>query len=112
MSDYTILLFDPHAKKLRSGNLELLDEWAALPDAWIWLNISGLPDEAEKQLFSERFELPELAIHDAQRERHSPKIEVFDKLIFVILRDLIVDEDSWEQRVASFSLLKIGRAHV
>ncbi len=75
------------------------------PDTWIWLNISGPPDETETTILSERFKLPKLAIHDAQRERHSPKIEVFDHLVFVILRDLIEDMDSGDLTVASLSLL-------
>lgn len=105
MPDYQVILHEPHTKSLRSGGLELLDEWAQHPDTWIWLNISGPPDETETTILSERFKLPKLAIHDAQRERHSPKIEVFDHLVFVILRDLIEDMDSGDLTVASLSLL-------
>jgi magnesium transporter len=105
MSEYNIILYEQQSKTTRCGGIELLDVWATLPDSWIWLSISGPPDEAEKALLRERFDLPYLAIQDAQRERHAPKIEVFDKLIFIILRDLIVDEDSVTQKVASFSLL-------
>jgi len=105
MSEYNIILYEQQSKNTRCGGIELLDVWATLPDSWIWLNISGPPDEAEKALLRERFDLPYLAIQDAQRERHAPKIEVFDKLIFIILRDLIVDEESLTQKVASFSLL-------
>jgi magnesium transporter len=105
MSDYQIILYEPPTKRLRSGGLDLLDEWSGNPNAWIWLNISGPPDEAETKLLSERFSLPTLAVHDAQRERHSPKIEVFDHLIFVILRDLIEDKDNGDLKVAGLSLL-------
>jgi len=105
MSDYKIILYEPISKKLRCGGFDLLNEWAVLPEAWIWLNISGPADEAEKTLLGEQFGLPELAIHDAQRERHPPKIEVFDELVFVILRDLIVDETNETQKVSGLSLL-------
>jgi len=105
MSDYKIILYEPQSKNLRSGGLDLLEEWEAIPDAWIWLNISGPPDETEKTLLSERFGLPELAIQDAQRERHPPKIEVFDDLIFIMLRDLIAEEEPGTQKVAGLSML-------
>jgi magnesium transporter len=105
MSDYTTILYEPQSKKIRSGGPELLDEWASLPDAWIWLNISGPADEAETTVLSEHFGLPALAIQDAQRERHPPKIEVFDNLLFVMLRDLVADETSIIKKVLGVSLL-------
>lgn len=105
MSDYAIILYEPHSKDVRSGGLELLDEWAKVPESWLWLNISGLPDKAEKKLLGERFGLPDLAIQDAQRERHPPKLEVFDNLLFIMLRDLVSDENTVDQVVVSLSLL-------
>lgn len=104
MSDYTIILYEPNTRNVRSGGLELLDEWATLPDAWIWLNISGQPDQPEKKLLSERFGLTDLAIQDAQHERQPPKIEIFEKVLFISLRDLVADEDAIEQKVVGLSL--------
>ena len=105
MSDYQVILYELQSKTLRSGGVDLLDQWPALADAWIWLDISGTPDEAEKALLSERFGLPDLAIQDVIRERHPPKIEVFDKLVFIMLRDLVADEASVTQKVPGLSLL-------
>ncbi len=105
MSDYRIVLYEPQAKNMRGGGLELLDEWAALPGAWIWLNISGAPDNGEKKILGERFGLPKLAIQDAQRARHAPKIEVFETSVFIILRDLVSAVDDDKQVVASVALL-------
>ena len=53
---------------MRSGGVDLLDQWPALPDAWIWLDISGTPDEAEKTLlagiYGMNFQfMPELSWH-------------------------------------------------
>lgn len=105
MSDYNIFLYDPQTKNLRSGGIELLDEWTAHPDAWIWLDISGAPDPDEKKVLNERFGLPNLAIQDAQRERHPPKLEVFDTFVFVMLRDLVSDEHDEDVKVAGLSML-------
>ena len=105
MSDYKIILYEPQSKNMRCGGAELLDEWAALPGSWIWLNVSGAPDDGEKKMLGERFGLPKLAIQDAQRARHSPKIEVFEATVFIILRDLVSAVDDDKQEVVSFSLL-------
>jgi len=105
MSDYTIFLYEPQSKNLRTGSIELLEEWSALPDTWIWLNISGAADPDETKILAERFGLPRLAIQDAQRERHPPKLEVFDTFVFFILRDLLSDEHDEEIKVAGLSLL-------
>lgn len=105
MSDYAIILYEPHSKDVRSGGLELLDDWATVPGAWLWLNISGQPDKSEKKLLSERFGVSDLAIQDTQRERHPPKLEVFDNLLFIMLRDLVTDENTVDQQVVCLSLL-------
>jgi magnesium transporter len=105
MSDYAIILYEPHSKDVRTGGLELLDEWATVPGSWLWLNISGQPDKSEKKLLSERFGLSDLAIQDTQRERHPPKLEIFDNLLFIMLRDLATDENTVEQVVVCLSLL-------
>ncbi|MGA9573056.1 MAG: magnesium/cobalt transporter CorA [Lysobacterales bacterium] len=105
MSEYNIVLYEPQSKQTRCGGVDLLDEWDATPDSWIWLNVSGTPDAGEKKLLGERFGLNDLAIQDAQRERHPPKIEVFDTFVFVILRDLVSDEHDEEINVAGVSLL-------
>ena len=105
MSDYAIILYEPHSKDVRSGGLELLDNWATVPGAWLWLDISGQPDRSEKKLLSERFGVSDLAIQDTQRERHPPKLEVFDNLLFIMLRDLVTDENTVDQQVVCLSLL-------
>ena len=105
MSDYNVILYEPQTKQVLNGALELLDEWDATPGSWIWLNVSGAADAEEKKILGQRFGLPKLAIQDAQRERHPPKIEVFESFIFLILRDLVSNEDDEEVKVAGLSLL-------
>lgn len=104
MSDVRIILFDPESKSSKVGGFELLEAWKTQADSWVWIDISGAPDEAEHQLLSETFHVPPLAIQDAHRDRHPPKLEVFEKLIFIVLRDLLTDGVSHEQKVAQLSL--------
>lgn len=104
MSDVSIILFEHGAQSSKAGSLELLETWKAQPDSWIWIDISGAPDEAEHQLLNQTFCVPHLAIQDAHRDRHPPKLEIFDKQIFIVLRDLLSDGVSHEQKVAQLSL--------
>ena len=53
-----------------------------------------MADEFEYKMLNERFGVPHLAIQDAHRDRHPPKLEVFDKLIFIILRDLLSEGET------------------
>ena len=104
MSDFEIIHYDPVSKSSRSGGIELLDEWDANGAAWIWLNISGEADETVRTLLAGRLGVPHLAIQDSERERHPPKLEIFDNLIFMMLRDLFVEGELHEQRIEQISL--------
>jgi len=104
MSDVRTILYDPDSKSSKIGGFELLDEWETLAGSWVWIDISGAPDEAEHQLLNETFCVPHLAIQDAHRDRHPPKLEIFEKQIFIVLRDLLTDGKSREQKVAQLSL--------
>jgi magnesium transporter len=104
MSEVNIILFDPVSRTSRNGGLELLDEWKSNAGTWVWVNISGEADGTEAGLLSERFGVPHLAIQDAFRDRHPPKIEVFDKQIFILLRDLLAEDEAYQYGVAQLSL--------
>jgi len=104
MPEYHTILYNPVSKSSKSGGLELLDEWDAQSDTWVWVNISGEADESEKKLLSERFKVPSLAIQDAHRERHPPKFESFSNQVFIILRDLLGEDENLQQRVSQLSL--------
>ena len=104
MPEYTTILYNPVSKSINTGGLELLDEWDAEADTWVWVNISGEADESEKKLLSERFSVPHLAIQDGHHERHPPKVEVFSNQILIILRDLLGEDENLQQRVSQLSL--------
>jgi magnesium transporter len=105
MSDIQVVLHAPGSEHAASGGIELLEEWNRQADTWVWVNISGEPDDAERKLLAERFRIPQLAINDAYRERHPPKLEVFEHLVMLILRDLISayeDSDPVVSQLAMF----------
>lgn len=93
----TILRFQLFHKDLNAqtvGGVELLEQWSADPDTILWLDIDGAIDESTAQLLQERIGLHPLAISDASRERHPPKIEEFDDYTFLIYKGLAAGSES------------------
>jgi len=70
------------------GDESLFTEWAENPDLWIWADFDTADPQRENELFIETFNLHPLAISDAQRERHPPKLEMFDNYFFLLMKGL------------------------
>ena len=97
-------LFDPAEKKLRQGGAELIDAWERAPSSMIWVILEGEPKEAETNLLSQRFGIHNLAIADALRERHPPKIEPFESNTFILLKGLDAHSKSLDFGTIQLSL--------
>jgi len=82
------ILHNSKTGKTIYGNEELLTEWANNPELWIWADFDNEEQEQERALFLEIFGLDSLVINDAQRERHQPKLEVFDDYFFLLVNGL------------------------
>lgn len=104
MSELRVLLYNPTGHSIQSGGAELIDSAAALPGAWLWLDFQGAPDDVERQILSKRFAISKLAMQDAHRDRHPPKLEAFDRYLFIMLRDLITAYEDSEPEVADLAL--------
>jgi len=85
------LLHNRTTGETRRGDESLFAEWKDNPDLWIWADFDDADPEHEKALFIEAFNLHPLAISDAQRERHPPKLEVFDDCFFLLMKGLDAD---------------------
>ena len=72
----------------RWGDESMLDEWSNDPELWMWADFSNVEQGREKEIFTEIFKLHPLAISDAQRKRHPPKLEAFDEHFFVLMQEL------------------------
>ncbi len=88
------ILYEPKGRKLTEGGAELIDVWDSQSDSSIWVELHGGAPEQESKLMSERFGIHSLAIKDALRERHPPKIEPFKDSTFILLKGLDADTDS------------------
>jgi magnesium transporter len=82
------LLYNRNTGEIRRGDEGLLAEWAENPDLWIWADFDSEDPLRERERFIEIFGLHPLVIDDAQRERHPPKLEVFDEYFFLLMNGL------------------------
>lgn len=89
--------------QVESGGLELLESWSNQSDAILWIDLEK-EDPAVEQQMLERFNIHPLAIQDALRSRHPPKIEVFPEYLFILLRGLDADTDGIDFGVIQLSL--------
>jgi magnesium transporter len=82
------VLYRPSDGEIVTGSEELLAVWRREPDTIIWADFADNEPEAEKQALLSYFDLHPLAIQDAQRNRHPPKIEAFPDSVFILLKGL------------------------
>lgn len=81
------MIFNPDGSRV-AGGAELVDAWPSVTEGWIWLDLEAAPPVAEATILKHRFGIDALAIADAQRERHPPKLELFRDHAFLLLKTL------------------------
>jgi magnesium transporter len=98
------ILHDPADGKLQEGGRGLIDAWRRSADATIWVMMEDEPPEDERRLLSEEFGILDLAISDALRDRHPPKIEEFRDNTFILLKALDAESKSIDLDTIQLSL--------
>lgn len=83
-----------HGNTTRTGGKELIEQWQATADSWIWVDLYDEPAEEEQAFLRKQFALDNGAIIEAQRSRHPPQIEVFSDYIYLLLKPLDAASDS------------------
>ncbi|XKH59529.1 magnesium transporter CorA family protein [Halomonas sediminis] len=81
----TMLVF-PDGESHQGGE-ELIATWRDSTDAHIWIDMQGETQDSERALL-EAFDCHPMAINDAHRERHPPKIEEFETHTLIIYRGI------------------------
>jgi magnesium transporter len=74
------------------GDEELINTWREHTDSYLWLDIDS-HDKEQERLLLQQLGCHSLAITDAQRDRHPPKIELFNDYIFMLYRGIYQPED-------------------
>lgn len=87
------MLYHPASERLTTGGEECIDTWRGNESAILWIDLLDVDKDAEAELLRTAFGLHPLAIQDAQRERHPPKIEEFGDHSFILLKGLDAETD-------------------
>ena len=85
------------------GGLELLETWRAAAEGCLWLDIEGEIADRERQLLLDLGCDP-LAIDDASRKRHPPKVEPFLAATFILFRGISSISDNLELQPQQIAL--------
>lgn len=83
-----VMIYNLDSKQTRFGGSDLLAEWTPDGPSWIWVDLNDEDRQREAELLTRHFGIDGLAISDAQRDRHPPKLEVFDSYFFLLLKGL------------------------
>ncbi|MCH4562270.1 magnesium transporter CorA family protein [Halomonas sp. EGI 63088] len=73
--------------RILSGDEAMIERWRREAGSRLWIDLQGEPRETERRLL-EQFDSHPLAIDDAHRERHPPKIEEFENHTLIIYRGI------------------------
>lgn len=98
-----VFLSDPVTGESHQGGKELIADWQASDSKHIWVDIGGEPHYSEEALLG-GFGIHPLAIQDALRPRHPPKLERFEDFLFILLRGLDADTTGIDFGVIQLSL--------
>jgi magnesium transporter len=90
------LLHEPGASRIFDGGVELLDRWEGSEDSLLWVVVNDEPADRETALLCERLGIHPLAVADALRDRHPPKVEAFADHTFILLKGLDASTTSLE----------------
>ena len=98
-----VFLSDSNTGETHQGGKELIADWEASDSNLIWVDIGGEPHYSEEALLG-GFGIHPLAIQDALRPRHPPKLERFGDFLFILLRGLDADSTGIDFGVIQLSL--------
>ena len=94
---------DRRTGETQYGDQRLLAGWREHPDVVVWADFDAEDKDFERTLLLEHFELSPLALDDAQRERHPPKLEWFADHFFLLLKGFTAGTDSIDYEVVHIS---------
>lgn len=91
-----------------NGGAELIERWQNELESQIWVDLDNEPEASETRIMN-LFDCHELAIADARRERHPPKMQLFEKHLFLLLRGLDADSKDLDYGTLQIALFAAPR---
>lgn len=98
-----------HNDTVKVGGKELLQQWQDKPDSWIWVELFEEPAIDEQQFLQQQFSLDSIAINEAQRERHPPNFQRFEKYIYLLLKPLDAESKSLDFQTLQLAMFASER---
>ena len=102
------MLYERSDGRLHTGGGELVERWKADERTLIWVDLGDEPPDEAGRLLREAFDLHPLAVSDALRERHPPKLEDFEEFTFLLFRGLSADTKDTDFSTIQLALF-VGR---
>jgi len=87
-------IIDQKNGQITSGDLSLLNDWKNRSDCMIWMDFESEDKSKEREILEKEFNLDKLALDDAQRDRHPPKLEWFNNYYFLLIKAFNAETDS------------------
>jgi len=87
-----------------SGGEELLNDWQSGGEDFIWVDFDQEDKDRERAMMESVFQINSLAIDDAQRDRHPPKLEWFDNCFFLLLKGFTAETNSIDFSIVHISM--------
>ncbi len=88
------LMYDTVSGHLEEGGRELVADWKRDENKLLWVDLDNEPENVAKQLLCNELDLHPLAVQDALRDRHPPKVEDFGNYTFLLFKGLSRLSDS------------------
>lgn len=85
------LMYEADTGKLYTGGVELVQRWKAVPQNLIWIDIDERSSEEAEMLLHGELDIHPLAVRDALRDRHPPKLEEYPAYSFLVFKELSAD---------------------
>jgi magnesium transporter len=104
-----VLKYSGVQEKYEIGGVDLLSGWNPENRDFVWVDFDQEEKQREREIMEQQFRINSLAVDDAQRDRHPPKLEWFDNCFFLLLKGFTADTDSIEFSIVHISLF-VGRS--
>lgn len=106
------LLYIPESRTVTEGGAELVARWLETPTSRLWVDLHDESEASARDLLLETFKLHPLAVQDALRDRHPPKMEEFDDSKFILLRGLSAETENIDFGVIQLAMFVNDRLFV
>ncbi len=106
-------LYSSKSGQLRT-NLELVDLAFALyePDGLLWVDFYGNHEEKDEEILAETFGFHPLAIDDAIRESHVPKIDNWGNYLYLVFQAISIERTNILQLEAKELDIFVGKNYI